>query len=249
MSGLVRITLACALLSAGAVASCGKDSGGAAAPRTESSPEPVSPEPQPETASPKTVEPAEPRVELSAEFHRARFGLGSGFWVLGVVHNPHAERVADVRVQVALLDENEAVLGEAEGRVGRPLAAGERAAVAVHVAQPIEHEQLRLAATAILDRKPAAEPLPLQLEHEQPQRADLGGWYILGKVHNPSAAVVEGARIEIQGLDRSGELLGIDWLALDPVPAGQTIEFDVGELRYEEAPARFLLELRGPAVE
>jgi hypothetical protein len=245
----VRSRLAGALLIAGAIASCGKDSGGAAAPHPEPIADTASVEPRAETGTQETSDEGEPRLELAAEFHRARFGLGSGFWVLGVVHNPHAERVTDVRLQVRLLDESEAVVGEADGRVDRSIEPGERAAVAVHVPQPVAHEQLRLAATAIADQAPAPEPLSLRLEHEAPQRADLGGWYILGKVENTGSVAVEGARVEIQGLDGSGQLLGIDWLELDPVAAGTTLEFDVGDLRYEEAPARFLLQIRGPASE
>lgn len=188
-------------------------------------------------------------MQLEAEFHRTRFGLGTGLWVLGVVHNPHEQAVADVRLRVRLLDEAEEQVGDAEGRLGRALQSGERAAVAVHVAQPVAHEQLKLEATAILDDGSDPGPPPLRLEHEDPQRADFGGWYIVGKVQNTGSAAVEGARIEIQGLDESGKLLGIDWLALDPIEAGETVDFDVGDLRYEQAPARFLLEPRGPALE
>lgn len=234
------------LLCAAAIASCGKDSGGAAAPHPVPIADTTSPDPRAETGEPQAAESAEPRVELEAEFHRARFGLGSGFWVLGVVHNPHDQRVADVRVEVQLLDESAAVVGEAEGPIDRPLEPGERAAMAVHVPQPVAHEQLKLDATAIADPSPAPEPLPLRLIHEPPQRADLGGWYILGKVENTGSVAIEHARVEIQGLDRSGQLLGIDWLELDTVPAGGSLEFDVGDLRYEEAPAQFLLEIRRP---
>ncbi len=235
--------LTISLILLGEIASCGKDTGTAA-------PQPVTVEPTP--ASIDETEPTEtgvdeqsqPRVELEAEFHRTRFGLGTGIWVLGMVHNPHAERVTEVRLQVRLLDEVETVVGRADGRLGRSLGPGDRAAVAVHVSQPVAHEQLVLIASAVVADEPAPEPLPLRLEHEDPQRADFGGWYVVGKVENTGETAVEGARIEIQGLDESGELLGIDWLVLDPIDAGETIEFDVGDLRYEEAPAQFLLELR-----
>ena len=55
--------------------------------------------------------------------------------------------------------------------------------------------------------------------------------------------------VTLEGLDGSGKLLGIDWLALDPVAAGGTTEFVVGDLRYEEAPAQFLLEVRGRVLD
>ena len=241
-----RLVPAALLLCAAVIASCGKDSGGAAAPHPEPIADTMSPDPHGQSGNPDAAENAEPRLELEAEFHRARFGLGSGFWVLGVVHNPHDQRVTDVRVQVQLLDESQAVVGAAEGEVDRSLEPGERAAMAVHVPQPVAHEQLQLDATALADPQPAAEPLPLRLSHEPPQRADLGGWYILGKVENTGSVAIEHARVEIQGLDRSGQLLGIDWLELDTVPAGGTLEFDVGDLRYEETPAQFLLEIRPP---
>jgi hypothetical protein len=231
------------------IASCGKDSGGAAAPHPERGEEAAVIDARAETGSDEPPGETESRLQLEAEFHRTRFGLGTGIWVLGVVHNPHRDRVTDVRMRVHLLDASEAVVGEAEGRLDRPLGAGDRAAVAVHVDSPVEHEQLRLGATAILDEGPAPEPLPLRLEHEPPQRADYGGWYVLGKVENTGSVAIEGARVEIQGLDKSGQLLGIDWLELDPVAAGETVEFDVGDLRYEEVPTRFLLEIRGPEPE
>jgi hypothetical protein len=245
----VRSGVSIALACAGVIASCGKDSGSAAAPHPERTEEAAAVDARTETGSDDPAAQEESRLELAAEFHRTRFGLGSGIWVLGVVHNPHADRVTDVRTRVHLLDASEAEVGQAEGRLDRPLGPGERAAVAVHVPQPVEHEQLRLDATAILDEAPALEPLPLKLEHEEPQRADYGGWYILGKIENTGSAAVEGARVEIQGLDKSGQLLGIDWIALDPVAPGETLEFDVGDLRYEEVPIRFLLEIRGPASE
>src|SRR5690606_18763881 len=117
------------------------------------------------------------------------------------------------------------------------------------VPKPVAHEDLRLDATAVVDEGPAPDPLALQLVHEPPQRADLGGWYILGSVTNTGAASIEGARVEVQAFDRGGKLLGLDWIDLDSVPAGASVDLEVGDLRYEEAPTRFLLLLRGPAPE
>jgi hypothetical protein len=87
--------------------------------------------------------------------------------------------------------------------------------------------------------------LQLTLEHEPPQRAELGGYFVRGKVTNKSTTTVDGARLEVQGLDQSGRLLGVDWLQLDPIAAGAMIEFDLGELRYEQAPTQFVVALVG----
>lgn len=232
------------LLWACVIASCGKDPSPAAAPHPGPDGDPPASDPPAQAGSEETGEDESARLKLETEFHRTRFGLGTGLWVLGVVSNPHAERVTDVRLRVRLLDEEASMVGSADARLGRPLEASERAAVAVQVAKPVAHEQLELEATAITDEGPAPEAPTLKLVHEPPQRADLGGWYVVGTVQNLGTAAVEDARVEIQSFDRQGMLLGIDWLDLDPVPAGETIEFEVGDLRYEEPPKRFLLVVR-----
>lgn len=183
------------------------------------------------------------RVELGAEFHRSRVGAGRGFWVLGMIHNPHAHVVTNARAQVRLLDADGETVAESDAALERSLAPDARAAVAVLVAEPVEHEQLELRATGVPSMAEPAAPLPLKLEHEPPQRAELGGYFVRGKVTNIGSATIERARLEIQGLDKSGRLLGVDWLQLDPIAAGAVIEFDLGELRYEQAPAQFVVAL------
>lgn len=198
-------------------------------------------------AVPVALTPAEKvtRVDLDAEFHRSRVGAGRGYWVLGFIHNPHGHAVADARAHVRLLDAEGKLVGQAEATVPRVLAADARAAVAVRVDEPVEHEQLELRASALPSQIEPGAPLSLTLEHEPPQRAELGGWFVRGKVSNTGSATVEGAQLEVQGLDKSGRLLGVDWLVIDPVAAGAVVEFDLGELRYEQAPARFVVELLG----
>jgi hypothetical protein len=185
------------------------------------------------------------RVELDAEFHRSRVGTGQGFWVLGVIHNPHAHVITDARAEVRLLDAEGKTVAESDAAIERSLAPDARAAVAVLVADPVEHEQLELRASGVASTIEPAAPLPLTLEHEPPQRAELGGYFVRGKVTNSGSTTVEGARLEVQGLDQAGRLLGVDWLQLEPVAAGATIEFDLGELRYEQAPAKFVVVLLG----
>jgi hypothetical protein len=185
------------------------------------------------------------RVDLDAEFHRSRVGTGRGYWVLGMIHNPHAHVITDARAQVRLLDAEGKTVAESDAAIERSLAPDARAPVAVLVAEPVEHERLELHASGVPSTAEPAASLPLTLEHEPPQRADLGGYFVRGKVTNSGTATVEGARLEVQGLDQSGRLLGVDWLQLDPIAAGATIEFDLGELRYEQAPAKFVIELVG----
>jgi hypothetical protein len=236
------------LLAACLIASCGKDSGGAAEPRPEPSVDDERAEPELAVTSTGDTgdDPEVDRLRLDTEFHRTRFGPDIRYWVLGVVHNPHAERVTDVRVRVGLLDEAERVVATAEGRLERPLAPGERAAAAVLVPAPVAHEHLSLTATAIVDARGAPEPLPLRLNHDEPRRGEFGGWCVSGRVENTGAAAIEGAKIEIQGLDAGARLLGIDWWTLPTISAGDTVDFEVGDLRYEEVPKRFLVELRRP---
>jgi hypothetical protein len=193
-------------------------------------------EPQPTTIA---------RVDLGAEFHRSRVGAGRGYWVLGMIHNPHAHVVTDARAQVRLLDAEGKTVAESDAALGRSLAPDARAAVAVLVNEPVEHERLELRASAVPSTSEPAAPLQLALEHEPPQRAELGGYFVRGKVTNKSTTTVDGARLEVQGLDQSGRLLGVDWLQLDPIAAGAMIEFDLGELRYEQAPTQFVVALVG----
>ena len=231
---------------------CGKAEPGAAAPRSDL--DAVEPAQVQAAADPgpdgepreQPAEPARPRVDLVANFHRTRIG-GGGFWVLGVISNPHAHTVADLRARVQLLDEQGELVGEAVSAVPQLLAADARVAVAVLVSEPVEHEQLQLLASGVASEAAPAS-LALKLEHEPPQRAELGGWFVVGQVTNTGGEQIEGARLEIQGLDRAGQLLGVDWLVLDPIAAQETIEFDVGDLRYEEVPAGFVLKLRRPAL-
>ncbi|KIG19583.1 hypothetical protein DB30_00092 [Enhygromyxa salina] len=183
--------------------------------------------------------PSAARIDLDAEFHRTRVGGGGGFWVLGVISNPHPHPVADARAEVQFLNAEGEVVGTAESGVAQPLPGDARVAVAVLVPQPVEHDQLKLVASGVASEAPPPPTPALELQHEPPQRADLGGWFVVGKLTNTSAKPIDGARLEIQGLDRDGKLLGVDWLELDPIPAQATIEFDVGDLRYDEPPHSF----------
>lgn len=247
----VRVSASCSLCGLILLVSqgiaCGKAEPGAAAPRSEldaaKQPE-ARPAADPERTNP--AEPAPPRVDLITEFHRTRVG-GGGFWVLGMISNPHAHPIIDTRARVELLDAQGEIVGEAASRVPQLLGAGARVAVAVLVSDPVEHEQLSLIASGVASDTPPPASLPLKLEYEPPQRAELGGWFVLGQVTNTGDEPIEGARLEIQGLDRAGQLLGVDWLVLDPIAARATIAFDVGDLRYEESPASFALQLRRPA--
>ena len=217
-------------------------------PADESPREPVDPvATAAPSVAPVALTPAQKvaRLDLDAEFHRSRVGAGRGYWVLGVIHNPHAHAVSDARAQVRLLDAEGKLVGQAEAVVDRILPANANAAVAVLVEEPVEHEQLELRASGLPSTAEPAGPLTLTLEHEPPQRAELGGWFVRGKISNTGSATVEGARIEIQGLDKAGLLLGVDWLAIDPIAAGAVAEFDLGELRYDQAPARFVVALVG----
>jgi hypothetical protein len=232
---------------------CGKSEPGAAAPHGDVAPvAPVEPVTDPsvdvgaDVGPAAPAEPARPRVDLVSEFHRTRIGRGGGFWVLGVITNPHKHAVTDARAQVQLLDAEGEIVSEVETRASRLLAAEARVAVAVLVSEPVEHEQLQLLATGVASEAPTPASLPLKLEHEPPQRAELGGWFVVGQVTNTGGEPIEGARLEIQGLDRAGQLLGVDWLVLDVIAPDETIEFDVGDLRYEEPPATFTLKLRRP---
>ncbi|PRQ03135.1 FxLYD domain-containing protein [Enhygromyxa salina] len=224
---------------------CGRAEPGAAVPRSE----PAAAAPlEKNLADPgqdaELTEPAVARVDLVAEFHRTRVGGGGGFWVLGMIANPHSHPVTDVRPRVKFLDAEGEVVGDAQSQIPQPLAAGARVAVAVLVAEPVEHDQLTLLASAVGSDAQLPPALPLKLEHEPPLRADLGGWFVVGSVTNTSDELIEAVRLEIQGLDRAGKLLGVDWLVLDSIPAQQTIEFDVGDLRYDEPPHSFALKLR-----
>src|SRR5690242_12369562 len=72
------------------------------------------------TLQPAGTEPAPAklaRVDLDAEFHRSRIGSGPGFWVLGMIHNPHAHAITDVRARVRLLDAEGKHVGEADAAV------------------------------------------------------------------------------------------------------------------------------------
>ena len=187
-------------------------------------------------------------VALEVEFHRARPGLGPGFWILAVVHNPGDRPVASPTLKVKFLDEERELVGESSGRLHRLVAPGEHAPIAVRVADPVAHEHLELEASGGAAEGPV-EPLPLTLEHDDPMRAELGGWIVFGRVTSTATQVIRGARVEIQGLDEAGQLLGLDWYELDEIDPGETVEFDVGGLRYEEPPKRFTLVLRPPKLE
>ncbi|HLT40034.1 MAG TPA: hypothetical protein VK034_27325, partial [Enhygromyxa sp.] len=99
----VRSRLACWLIAAGLIAACGKEPGTAAAPHPEPKGDPTSTDSTQPSGGDESGEDQDSRLSLEAEFHRTRFGLGTGLWVLGVVHNPHADRVTDVRMRVTLL--------------------------------------------------------------------------------------------------------------------------------------------------
>lgn len=214
---------------------------------------PADPDPaptDPASAAKAETPPADgPRVALDAEFHRTRVGPGGGFWVLGTVTNPGEAAVVDVRPRVRLLDEEGTMLRSVHGRA-RAIAAGEEAAIVVLVEAPVEHEALELDATGI-ESEAGPAPIPaVELEHGEPQRANLGGYFVLGQISN-TAEVAEGTalRLEVRAYDGDDRLLGVDWFASTAPPPGQSAPFDLGGLRYEQPPKRFALDLVGPAPE
>ncbi|WP_172305236.1 FxLYD domain-containing protein [Pseudenhygromyxa sp. WMMC2535] len=198
------------------------------------------------SASKPPADPA-PALEIPATFHRTRIAHGAGFWVLAEVHNDRDTPLRRVELEVSLLDAEGKALVSHSGGLARILAPDERAALTVLIPNPPPHESLAVSASGRALEGEAPAPPPLRLEYDPPQRADLGGWRVFGSVHNEGEAAVEGARVEILGFDGDGQLLGRDWFQLDAVAPGEAQSFDVGELRYDETPARFELNLRPPA--
>ena len=190
--------------------------------------------------------PEGPELELDATFHRTRVGPGKGFWVLATLSNPHAQAVSHARLVVRLLAEDETMLLEVKGDRGPSLDASERAIVAVLVEAPVEHEQLVLSASGIGRGEPSLGPAPsVELKHDPPMRAKLGGYFVLGQATNTGGEALRGARLEVRGYSKTDDLLGVDWFELAPLEPGETAPFDLGGLRYEEPPHRFELSVRG----
>lgn len=198
-------------------------------------------------AEPAAKENERARVELEAEFHRTRTGPAPRYWVLGEIHNQSEAILDDLRVDVRFLDESGEEVGQVSGQVPRVLGLDERAAFAVLVETPPAHEEIELAASGLAHEGPAPAIPRLILEYEEPTRADLGGWYVIGRVRNPGEAETAAARLEIRGLDGEDRLLGLDWYELDRVEAGGELGFEIAGLRYDEAPERFELALRPSA--
>lgn len=186
--------------------------------------------------------PEGPEVELEATFHRTRVGPGKGFWVLAMVTNPGARAVTHARLKVQLLADDGTMLLEVVGTDLLALDAGAGAAGVVLVEAPVEHERLELSAVGVERSETSAGPTPsVELQHDPPLRAKLGGYFVLGQAHNAGGELVEGARIEVRAYDRSDLLLGVDWFALASLEPDETAPFDLGGLRYEEPPQRFEL--------
>lgn len=265
-------SLRCLLLGAACALACGGSEPGAPSPRSPVTGEgdeaistprdmgagasdaeaalPEGPEPGSEAgaAEPSPSEPAlpeGPELELDATFHRTRVGPGRGFWVLATLSNPHAQALSHARLLVRLLAEDGTMLLEVQGERGPSLDAGESAVVAVLVEAPVEHEQLELRASGIGRGAPSLGPAPsVELQHDPPMRAKLGGYFVLGQATNTGSEALSGARIEVRGISKGGELLGVDWFELAPLEPGETAPFDLGGLRYEEPPERFELSVR-----
>ena len=191
---------------------------------------------------------ARPQIELDVQFHRTKGGPGPGFWVLAEIHNQHPDPIDALEARVALLDEAGELATEVrvalEHGLETGLAPDERRMIAVPVAAPVAHEDLNIAVFGSV-REVELEALPetLILEYDPPRRAELGGWAVAGWVRNEGETAVE-IEIEVQGLDSKGQLLGLDWLELGAVGAGESRAFDVGGMRYEQVPKRFELALR-----
>lgn len=202
-------------------------------------------EPEAELAASEAGLPEGPELELDTTFHRTRVGPGKGFWVLATLSNPHAEAVSHARLVVRLMAEEGTMLLEVQGEPGPSLDASESAVVVVLVEAPVEHERLELSASGIGHGEPSLGPPPsVELKHDPPMRAKLGGYFVLGQATNTGAAAVRGARLEVRGYSKTDDLLGVDWFELAPLEPGESAPFDLGGLRYEEPPKRFELSVR-----
>ena len=65
----------------------------------------------------------------------------------------------------------------------------------------------------------------------------IGGYFVLGQLSNESEVEAgTSVQIEVRAYDGSDGLLGVDWFASAAPAPGESAPFDLGGLRYEEAP-------------
>jgi len=212
----------------------------------------VIPRPEPAAEEPPTPTPTPPLLAIRRlNFQTQRVG---GLWALGEIHNPGAEPVAELLVQVSLLDENGQLLASQTAFPQLDVAApGQAAAFAILFDNP--PRQFAQYQAVVLAGAPASPNaryyLDLVASDVQGQATDASHYRVRGDLQNVGSGDVENLRLVVTAYDDQYHVVAVRRvdLPISVLRATAATPFDVELLITGSPVTTYSIQAQGLRVE
>jgi hypothetical protein len=201
--------------------------------------------PNPAAVEVAAVAPPPPTKKPLGEFtfHHKRSSSGNNFYVLGEIENTGEVPLDHPKLIVVLKDESGKEVGTDFGFAERDIIyPGQKSPISALVSEPPSHASMEY---ELVLRKATYFPSMvegLKLDDPKVTRADWGsGFKAEGKVENQGSQPAKFVKIEAQGLDAEGKLLGLHttYADGDVLAPGDSARFSFLSLYFDEEPAKY----------
>ncbi|MFO7564492.1 MAG: hypothetical protein R6X02_17740 [Enhygromyxa sp.] len=196
------------------------------------------------TTPAKSAEPA----TATFEFHHNQPGYQSSYYALGYVTNTSPFAIDKPEVIAVLRDDQgqevETHNGYAEDGVLQP---GQRSPIKILVKDPKPHASADFEVVARQARYIPEQVDGLRLEAGEPKRASFGdSLEFEGKVFNEGSTPAKFVRVQIQGLDEHGKLVGVHFTfaKAELLAPGQSARWSLRSASFAERPAKFVYSVQ-----
>lgn len=198
----------------------------------------------------KVAPPPPPKPALGEfEFHHKRASSGSTYYVLGEVKNTGEVPLDHPKLIIVLKDEKGEEVGTDFGFSERDIIyPGESSPISALVNKPPPHASVEY--ELILKKATYFPKMVEGLELEKP-KVSHGDWgkamKAEGKVRNEGQQPARFVKIEVQGLDADGKLLGLysTYADTEVLAPGQSARFSISSMYYDEEPANYEFYVSG----
>jgi LysM repeat protein len=212
----------------------------------------IIPRPEPVTEEPPTATPTPPPLAIRRlSFQSQRVG---GLWALGEIHNPGAEPVAELLVQISLLDGNGQLLASQTAFPQLDVVApGGTAAFAILFDDP--PRQFAQYQAVVLAGAPASPNaryyLDLVARDVQGQATDAGHYRVRGDLHNVGSGDVENVRLVVTAYDDEYHVVAVRRVdvPVSVLRSAATTPFDVELLITGSPVTTYSIQAQGLRVE